>query len=96
MSDFILCDKAMRMSWVKVLYRDWRVAPENDAQIIVLVQFFIYHRHIRNRSADQITGNSFFRGSFVEGLEKFSHRRKAKISNFNLMITVVYTSLFFD
>ena len=39
MSDFILCDKAMRMSWVKVLYRDWRVAPENDAQIIVLVQF---------------------------------------------------------
>lgn len=22
MSDFILCDKAMRMSWVKVLYRD--------------------------------------------------------------------------
>lgn len=30
MSDFILCDKVMRMSWVKVFYCDWRVVLEND------------------------------------------------------------------
>ena len=71
----------------------WRVAPENDARIIVLVQFFISSPHIRNHSTNQITGNSLFRGSFDEGPEKF-YQPQSSSSISNLMITVVYLSLF--